>query len=161
MTNLDSFFVTVLSNNSLNVYPDNVQCAFTNMVNISQNIGENWEVGISEIYLNDLPANEVLVVVDNRQTMHTMNRGLIFIYTDIIKPRCVGDKTTRCLRVLLHNGIAKMMQFKNIEYYQIENCHIRDISILMSDSSGYKIPFKPSAIPIYVTLHFRKKCNIL
>jgi len=59
--------VTVLSNNSLNVYPDNVQCAFTNMVNISQNLGENWEVGISEIYLNDLPANDILVVVDDRK----------------------------------------------------------------------------------------------
>lgn len=161
MSSVDSFLVTLFSNNSLNVFPDNVQSAFTNIVNISENLNENWEVGISELYLNDLPTTEVLIVVDNLKSMHSMNRGLIFIYTDIIKPRCVGDKRTRCLRVLLHNGVARMMQFKNIEYYPMENCDVRDISILISDSSGYKVPFKPSAIPIYVTLSFRKKRNIL
>ncbi|QKS69578.1 hypothetical protein 4 [Drosophila-associated adintovirus 2] len=161
MSNSDSFIVTLFSNNSLNVFHDNVQSAFTNIVNISQNLGENWEVGISELYLNDLPSTEILLVMENRKSIQNMNKGLIFVYTDIIKPRCVGDKRTRCLRILFHNGAAKMMQFKNIEYYPIENCDVRDISILITDSKGYKVPFKPSSIPIYVTLRFRRICNIL
>jgi len=30
-----------------------------------------------------------------------------------------------------------------------------EISILITDSNGYKVPFETSAVPIFVTLHFR------
>lgn len=187
----NEFFVTVLSNDSLNVFPDNVKCAFTNIVNIPETMSDEWEVGITDIYLNNCfgknhkklrrdtkentseesssNSSEFISLVNSETFRYKaaplkadeIEYGPIFIYTDIIKPRCVGSKRPRCLRVLFTNGREKFMQFRNVEYYPIENYSPNEISILITDSSGYKIPFETSSIPIFLTLHFRKRRKIL
>jgi len=50
---LKKIFITLLSNDSMNVFPDNVKCAFANIVNISEDMDDDWEVGITDIYLNN------------------------------------------------------------------------------------------------------------
>jgi len=100
----------------MNVFPDNVKCAFTNIVNIPEDMNDDWEVGITDIYLNNYityTPNQDKNVVEETKFVSLVNvsiqwkipeKGLIFIYTDIIKPRSVGSKRPRCLRVLLYNG---------------------------------------------------------
>lgn len=48
------FFVTVFSNNSLNIYSNNVQSNFTNSLQKCLKLTGDWVVGISEIFLNEL-----------------------------------------------------------------------------------------------------------
>jgi len=74
---------------------------------------------------------------------------LTFVYTDIITPRSI-------IRVLHFNGKEKSIQFKNIEYYPLDIWSPNEISILITDSNGYKVPFETSAVSIFVTLHFRR-----
>jgi len=49
---LNEIFIPLLSKDSINVFPDNVKCAFTNTVIISEDINDDWEVSITDIYLN-------------------------------------------------------------------------------------------------------------
>jgi len=50
---LNKIFITLLSNDSMNVFPDNVKCAFTNIVYIPEDMNDDWDVGITDIYLNN------------------------------------------------------------------------------------------------------------
>jgi len=116
----------------MNVFPDNVKCAFTNIVNIPEDMNDDWEVGITDIYLNNYikytPNQDKNVVEETEfvrlvyaETFRYKNvsvqtnipeNELIFIYTDIIKPRSVVSKRPRCLRVLHYNGKKKIFNLK-------------------------------------------------
>lgn len=84
---VDEFNVTILSNDSINKYPENVLSSFTNYMDTPLTLGENWQVGISEIFLNKfkIESNDIEIV---------------YIYSNIIRPRIVGDQCVRCLKVL-------------------------------------------------------------
>jgi len=87
---------------------------FTNIVKIPEDMNDDWEVGISDIYLNNNQDKNVVeetefVSLVNAETFRYKNvsvqtnipeNGLSFIYTDIIKTRSVGSKRPRCLRVM-------------------------------------------------------------
>jgi len=122
----------LFSNDSMNVFPDNVKCAFTNIVNIPEDMNDDWEVGITDIYwskyIKYTPNQDKNVVEEtefvslvNTETLRYKNvsvqtnipeNGMIFIYTDIIQPRSVGSKRPRCLRVLHYNGKEKIFNLK-------------------------------------------------
>lgn len=139
----NNFYVTLLSNNSLMVYENNSLSAFSNLVNLpTLTTKEDWEVGITELFLNE-GSTEISTI--------------LFIYSDIIKPRCIGNQHIRCIRVLPFKGQSKCYEFNNVEYYPIEISVINDISILIATSNGAQYNFNPSTIANYITLHFRKK----
>lgn len=138
-----SFYITLLSNNSLMVYEGNTLSAFSNLVNLPFSISkEEWEVGVTELFLNDGSSKASTIV---------------FIYSDIIRPRCVGDKNIRCIRIVPFKGESMCYDFHNIEYYALEISIINDISFLISNSDGLQYSFNSSSTPNYITLHFRKK----
>lgn len=139
---MDEFSVTLFSNNSMSIYPNNVLSSFSNKLYkpIELN-GEGWSVGIVEMYINELikPRHE-----------HC------FIYSDIIKERYCGDQYTKCMRVFhLAPKSEKIFKFKP-QYYPIQNNFIDEISILIADEEGEKIDFIASTVPTYVTLNFKK-----
>lgn len=142
-----NFYVTLLSNNSLMIYEDNVLSAFTNLVNLPTITSkEDWEVGVTELYLND---------------GSTELPTILFIYSDIIKPRCIGNKNIRCIRVLPYKGQSICYDFHNVEYYPLEISIINDISILIANSDGTQYNFQSSTTPNFITLHFRKHIKTL
>lgn len=49
----DHFYVCLLSNNSLDIYPNNVLSAFTNKLHVPINFDDSWSVGITEIGFNN------------------------------------------------------------------------------------------------------------
>lgn len=151
--NVNEFYVTLLSDNSMNVYTYNVQSSFTNIVNIGIKTDESWEVGLTEIFLNNAE------LVDQNSDVAGIEHpiSITFVYTDIMKPRCVGDKKPKCLRLFAFNGRRQTQSFHNVEYYPVDQTTIKDISILITDANGKKIKFKQSFTPIYATLHFRRK----
>lgn len=52
----DEFYVTLLSDSSMNYYPENTLSSFTNKMD-KYMIDSNWKVGISEIYVNNFIPN--------------------------------------------------------------------------------------------------------
>lgn len=164
---LNEFYVTLLSNNSCNKYPQNVLSSFTNYIDIPISLTGSWDVGICEMYFNKfLPSfavncsNEV-----NENLIEPCNEGkaykkidLMFIHTDIIKPRNVGDQMIRCLKVLPANAKQdEYVKFGRVEYYPLEFSYIRSISVQILNSDSDRIAFHESFVPTMLTLHFRKK----
>lgn len=138
-----NFYVTLLSNNSLMVYENNTLSAFSNLVNLpTLTVKEDWEVGVTELFVND-GSSDI--------------SSILFIYSDIMKPRCIGNKNIRCIRVIPFKGKSICYDFHNVEYYPLEISVINDISILIANSDGSQYNFIDSTTPNYITLHFRKK----
>lgn len=138
-----NFYVTLMSSNSLTVYENNVLSAFTNLVNLpTLTVKEDWEVGVTDVILQD--------GLEESPT-------ILFIYTDIIKPRCIGNKNVRCIRVLPFKGKMEFFNLNNVEYYPLELSSINDISIEIAILDGSHYNFKSAVLPNTITLHFRKK----
>lgn len=83
------------------------------------------------------------------------------IYTDIIKPRIIGDHMTRALYmqpVQNENDWSKrnVIDVKNIEYYPLESTDISEVNILFADETGEQINFNNSSFSTMVLLHFKK-----
>lgn len=141
------FHVTLLSNDSINKYPQNVLSFFTNYIETPLQLVGEWQVGISEIYLNKFNGKESKIP----------ELEMLYVYSHIIKPRIVGDQVVRCLKVLPADpNRSQYIKFGRIEYYPIDTFYIRNISIIILDAQSKRIDFNESTIPTLVTLHFRK-----
>lgn len=140
----NSFYVSLLSNSCMNVYENNVQSSFTNLLPKTLTLNGKWNVGISEISYNPLNDNANPV-------------NFIYIYTDIIKPRIVGSMESRCIRIIPNAFSAQHIRFgDSIEYYPVEFNTIDNISFLLNDYAGDRIKFSDNVIPIYIMLHFKR-----
>jgi hypothetical protein len=89
-----------------------------------------------------------------------LSRGVtcLFVYTDIIEPRIVGDATARLLRVVPvrgEQGETTTMDLRNVHYMDVSNREFDCLEILICDDAGQKIPFTTGRV--IVTLHLREK----
>lgn len=89
-----------------------------------------------------------------------MTRGMscMYVYTNIIEPRIVGDTTARLLRVIpsgKKQGESVTMDMQNIQYMDVTNPDFDTVEILICDETGKKVPFTTGRV--VVTLHFREK----
>lgn len=51
---MNNFFITLISNNSYKIYPENTQSNFTNYLQIPLSLTDDYEVGITEIFFNKI-----------------------------------------------------------------------------------------------------------
>lgn len=145
---VDNFYITLISNNSLDYYSENTLSCFTNQFNKIYNLNSDWFVGIAEIFYNKFNTNE-------------FKKSLIYVYTDIIKPVQVGFSQVRCLRIFTNpnqNSVQNIL-FENIYYMPVERNQFENISITLADDIGQKINFENSTKPTMVVLHFIKKVD--
>lgn len=188
----NQFFLTLLSNNSVDIYSNNVLSSFSNYLESPLNLYGSWEVGISEIFYNAFAPTIQIGDPDFARRVQEMSEQIeklkemldneyidtslldssilrattavdmeysemIYIHTDIIRPRIVGDQLVRCLKILPAKGKQQeYIRFGVIEYYPVELFYIRNISIMLLDSEAKKIDFNRSSLPTLLTLHFRK-----
>lgn len=141
---MDSFYITLLSSDSMNYFPTNTLASFTNQFNKPYVLNDNWYVGICHLYYNSFE--------------NLLKNELLYIYTDIIEPNQVGFSQIRCLRIIntIH-GSDNDIEFKKIHYLPIEKMQFENISILLTNGKGEKIAFGDSIQPTVVKLHFSKK----
>jgi hypothetical protein len=88
------FYVTVFSNASQNLYPDNTLATFTTHLAqpISLDPNERWEVGVCEVSCSPPQVGNfrpILLVGDTN----------VLIYCNLITPQFVGGNIVRCLTV--------------------------------------------------------------
>ena len=160
------FHITLLSNDSIDKYPNNVLSVFTNYLDTPIVFTSDWEVGITELFYNKfIPKNDHEVICDGNGEQKTCVHwkpdrimDFFFIHTDIISTRRVGNQMVRCLKVLPADASrAEYVKFGRIEYYPIESSYIRSISIAILDVESQRINFADSSLPTFITLHFRQK----
>ena len=152
----DHFYVTLFSNASQDIYPDNKIAAFTTQLAqpIRLDPSELWEVALCELSYS---ASHGLQ--KNGPMLNNLNVFLnALIYCDLIAPQLIGTTKVRCLRSfrLVPTDYDSEYLFQNVYYVPLEKKTFRDIRIEILNQSGELIPFNDSAIPLKAVLHFRR-----
>ena len=82
----------------------------------------------------------------------------IYVYTNVVESRIVGDNVATLLRALpvggSHGG-AVSDRFTNIHYVPLLYAHFKSIEINIRDDTGRFVPFEYGKVT--VTLHFRRR----
>ena len=138
-----SFYVTLFSDSSHGVYPDNTISGLRIQLARPLNLGTGtWEVGLCE--------------VTYPKTENTFGDNLpIFVYCDLIEPQFVGDSYTRCLRVVRYQGYHHV--FQNVYYMCVEKTYFQTVAVEILTRLGDRVPFASVAQPSILVLHFRKR----
>ena len=89
-----------------------------------------------------------------------MDQGFdtIYVYTDVVESRIVGDSFAPLLRALPvggSHGETVSDRFTNIHYVPLLYSHFKSIEIDIRDDTGRRVPFEYGRVT--VTLHFRRR----
>jgi hypothetical protein len=89
-----------------------------------------------------------------------LSRGVacLYVYTDVVEPRLVGDSTARLLRVIPvkgKQGDMTSLDMRTVHYVDMSNGDFDNIEILICDDNGQVVPFVAGRV--VVTLHLRAK----
>ena len=89
-----------------------------------------------------------------------MDQGFdtIYVYTDVVESRIVGDSVAPLLRALPvggRHGETVSDRFTNIHYVPLLYSHFKSIEIDIRDDIGRRVPFEYGRVT--VTLHFRRR----
>ena len=90
-----------------------------------------------------------------------MSRGFvdtIYIYTDVVESRIVGESLApllRCRPVRGIHGAAVSDRLTNIHYAPLLYTHFMSIEMNIRDDTGRRMPFEYGRVT--VTLHFRRR----
>jgi hypothetical protein len=124
-------------------HPANTLAEFT--IQYSQRIDlistDSWEVGLCEF---SCPPVDVIVTTN------------ALVYCDLITLQFVCCQYDRCLRTFIHESKYCDNSCKHIYYMPVEKHTFQDITILIADLNGKKIPFKSGEVPTNVVFHFRR-----
>jgi hypothetical protein len=143
--------VTLLSNTSKSLYPDNTIAAFTAELARPIELGysDNWEVGICEF---SYPPNSVGTF--KHTTVVGDTTGLI--YCDLVPPQYVGRALVRCMRTFIYPALSGEHVFDNVYYLPVEKRTFKSIRIEILQLTGKPVEFKSSTTPSNLVLHFRR-----
>jgi hypothetical protein len=132
-------------------HPSNTIAEFT--VQLVQRIDlgstDSWEVGLCEF---SCPPP----TVGTLKPIEVIGATNALVYCDLIAPQFVGSQHARCLRTFIHETKYCDHTFKHVYYIPVEKRAFQDISIVIVDLRGKKIPFKSGDVPVKVALHFRR-----
>ena len=112
----DHFYVTLFSNASIDLYPDNTRAVFTTHLAHPIDLGTSsseWEVGLCEISYGG-PSNEPV-----KPNTH-VDKTMVFVYCDLVAPQFVADQNLRTLRIIHYPSIVGEHRFQNVYYLPVE-----------------------------------------
>ena len=144
--------MTLFSNGSKEVFPENTLTAFTIQLAQSVDLGlSDWEVGLAELsYKAPHPKLFKGKCVD----VHSSESALV--YCNLIAPQMVGTERVRVLRTVHCPVQSGYHMFENILYVQVEKTLFQDIRIELWDTRGEPAALVDGTVPTKVVLHFRR-----
>ena len=155
MKNYDhDFYVTLFSNDSQDLYPDNTIAAFTTKLAHPIVLGSSglWEVGLCELAC---PASDQRTFTKETEPV-VVGASHAFVYCNIIAPQIIGDSFVRCLRTYSLSPKPFQQAFKAIYYVPLEHNTIHNIRIEVLTREGSRVLFNDSSTPLRLVLHFRR-----
>ena len=119
------FYVTLFSNASQDLYPDNTIGAFTVELARPIRLGQNgnWEVGLCEF---SCPPGQVRAI----------GESIGLIYCELIYPQFVGSSLVRCLRTYVYPSLDCQHKFEKVYYLPVEKQKITNIRIKILTLKG-------------------------
>ena len=92
--------------------------------------------------------------------MVNMNQGFdtIYLYTDVVESRIVGDSLVpllRCLPVRGGHGATVSDRFTNVHYVPLLRKEFGTIEVDIRDDTGRRVSFEYGRVT--VTFHFRRR----
>jgi hypothetical protein len=144
------FYITLFSNGSQKMYAKNSLAEFTIQLAQPTDLGspDNWEVGLCEF---SCPPPVVGKLTKPLEVIGATN-ALVYCY--LIAPQFVANTYIRCLRTFIHGSKYCDQTFKIVYYVPVEKRTFQNLTITVADMYGKPIPFKTSAVPTKVDLHF-------
>jgi len=110
----NQYYVTLFSNASKEVFPDNTLTAFT--IHLAQPIelgaSSDWEVGLTELSYK-APNRQIM----NGALVDVISSINVLIYCDLITPQIVGTEKVRLLRTIICPTQLGTTLFKTIIIY--------------------------------------------
>ena len=146
------FYVTLFSNASKEVFPDNTLTAFT--IHLAQPIDlgpSDWEVRLAELSYK-APNRQIL----RGKMIDVIISVNVLVYCDLITPQMVGTINVRLLRTIICPTQLGNHMFQNIYYLPVEKNLFQDLRIELREASGEPAALEASIIPTRVVLHFRR-----
>lgn len=96
----DQFYISLMSNSSLDEYPDNTLSAFTNKLARPCRVNENWVVGVTEIFFNSFSSSAKLQMLPvTNEDVDTFPP----VTVTQIKPTKTSKKRKNRERIVRHN----------------------------------------------------------
>ena len=131
--------MTLLSNTSKNLYPDNTIAPFTDELARVVELGfsDNWEMGVFDF---SYPPNSVGTF--KHKTVGGDTTGLI--YCDLISPQYVGRALVRCMWTFICASLSGSHVFDNVYYLPVEKRKLQIIRIEIFQLTGKPVEFKSS-----------------
>ena len=147
-----NFYITLYSNASQKLYPDNTQADFTCHLAQPVDLGtsSDWELGVCEVTY--FPPKRI-VMRDSVLDYVSLLNGLI--YCDLITPQFVGKDKVRLMRPIILRPATGKHLFQNIYYFPVEKSEFQDIRIEIKKLDGEPPEFQKTDVPVKVVLHFR------
>ena len=146
------FYVTLFSNASIDLYPDNTRAVFMTHLAHSNDLGTSsseWEVGLWEISYGG-PSNELV------KGSTLVDKTIVFVYCELVAPQFVADQNLRTLRIIDYPSRDVEHRFQNVYYLPVEKRIFPDITIQMRLMDGSTVPFEAVILPVKMVLHFRR-----
>ena len=148
------FYVTLFSNASKEMFPDNTLTAFT--IHLAQPIdlgsSDAWELGLSEIYYK-APNRQIM---KGGAVLDFFSSTKVLIYCDLITPQFLGKENVRLLRTIICPTQSGNHVFQNVYHLPVKKTLFQDICIEPLAADGGAAAFEDSIIPTNVVLHFRR-----
>lgn len=101
---------------------------------------------------------EFKVRIMEGDTVVTMERESLYIYTDVVEPRVVGDSLVPLLRIVSvsgRHGDVVSKTFDKTHYVPVLCKEFGTIEIDIRDDTGHRVPFEVGKVT--VTLHFQRQ----
>lgn len=124
---------------------------------------ENWvkEINSLKENLNNLQIKPEYTQFITKIPARTLKKqtGYMLIYSDIIKPRIIGNTMARVLTMypmITKTDTYQAIDIVNIQYCPIEKFSISNINILITNEEGEQINFEDGFFNTSIVLHFRK-----
>jgi len=151
MASPSSFYVTMFSNASREIYENNKHADFTVKLSRPIDLGTstNWEVGVCEVSCSSPPLEAPHAVDVKPCADHAM------INCNLISPQFLGDKTVRCMRTF-PTASCRHLEFRNVHYVPVEQRQFQSIRIEFLTLEGLHVTFEDSETPTKAVLQFLK-----
>lgn len=139
-----SFYITLSSDSSASFFPENKISHFS--VQLPHSIcldDDEYEVAVCEVFTPKCDPNA--------------DSTPCYLYTDLVKPQIMSDRSVRLLRILESPSIRNHTIFSALYYIPVEKRNISTITLTFATKFGNRYPFPAANIhPSIVILHFRK-----
>ena len=146
----NSFYVTLFSNASQEIYDKNTHVDFTVKLSrpIDMGTSPNWQVGECEVLFSSRPMESLKAVDVTPCADHAM------IYCNIISPQFGGDSTVRYMRTY-PNASCRHNGFRNVHYLPVQQRLFHSIRIEFFTFEGLHVRFVDSTTPTNVMFNFK------